>query len=142
MTTPLITLADIMALPAALRANHSSAEITAALSLGRTRVVPHLGGIGTVLELLGPTSGAALLDALQALEVTTPAVKWAMVLIGRGELDFGSAATRSMIDQLAAQGVMTLVDAQTLKAVAEQADPLDELTIRQLCWSDTGVWQA
>ena len=70
------------------------------VNVGRTRVVQKLGGIGLVLESLGPTSGADLLDTLQGMTATVPALKWAWYLIERGELDFGSAATRGMIDAI------------------------------------------
>ena len=99
--------------------NRRDDQIAAMLSSGRVRVQKTLGGIGTVLEALGPVDGAALLDQLEAQAATVPAVKWAFVLINRGELDFGSPATRAMIDQLLPAPVGAV-----LKAVAEVADPL------------------
>ena len=78
--------------------NHQA--IADAVNVGRTRIGPRLGGIGLIMETLGPTDGAALLDQLDALSATNSAVKWAFVLINRGELDFGSTATRTMIDLL------------------------------------------
>lgn len=74
--------------------------IADAVNAGRTKIVQKLGGIGLVMETLGPTDGAALLDQLDALAATNSAVKWAFVLINRGELDFGSSATRAMIELL------------------------------------------
>lgn len=104
---------------AELIASRDFDAIASAVSVGRTKVAQKLGGIGTVLETLGPADGAALLDALEAQAATVPALKWAFVLINRGELDFGSAATRAMIDtlQLGAAG-------DSLKAVAEAPDPV------------------
>lgn len=80
--------------------NRDDGAIATALSAGRTKIAPRLGGIGAVLETLGPVDGAALLDSLESMATTVPAVRWAFVLINRGELDFGSPATRAMIDQL------------------------------------------
>lgn len=74
--------------------------IAQALSVGRTKVITKLGGVGLIMEALGPQIGAALLDQLETQAQTNSAVKWAFVLINRGELDFGSPATRTMIDQL------------------------------------------
>ena len=91
---------DIQALDAALVASGDYQAIAAALNVGRTKVEPKLGGIGLVLETLGPVDGAALLDALEAQAATVPALKWAFTLINRGELDFGSNATRAMIASL------------------------------------------
>jgi len=81
--------------------------IAAALSVGRTKVQTTLGGAGIVMETLGPTAGAALLDQIQALSTTNSAVKWAFVLINRAELDFGSPATRAMIDSLVPEPART-----------------------------------
>jgi len=127
---------DIRALSAELLATHDTQAIADALSVGRKKVVTKLGGIGLVMETLGPTDGAALLDQLETMSATVPAVKWAFVLINRGELDFGSPATRAMIDQLVPAPANAL-----LKAVAEVDDPIDEMTVRKACWSDEGVWQ-
>ena len=120
----MITLAQIQALDPALVTSRDDVAIAAALSVGRIKVVQKLGGIGLVLETLGPTDGAALLDSLQALTASVPALKWAWYLIERGELDFGSPATRGMIDQLVAGGAMPAPVGVALKAVAEVADPV------------------
>ena len=93
--------------------------IAQVLGDGPPRVVKTLGGIGMVLEALGPVDGAAVLDQLEALTGTVPAVKWAFVLVNRGELDFGSAATRAMIDQLLPGPV-----GASLKAIAEVRAPI------------------
>ena len=85
---------------AELIASNDHQAIADAVNMGRTKIVQKLGGIGLVMETLGPTDGAALLDQLDALSATNSAVKWAFVLINRGELDFGSPATRAMIDVL------------------------------------------
>ena len=47
-------------------ANRNDGEIAAALSIGRSKVITTLGGIGAVMEALGPIDGAALLDGLEA----------------------------------------------------------------------------
>lgn len=91
--------------------------IAATVSAGRTRIATKLGGIGTVLETLGPDDGAALLDTLETIAAGNSAVKWAFVLINRGELDFGSSATRGMMDLLLPAEV-----AAALKSVAEVPD--------------------
>ncbi len=102
-----------------LLASRDYAAIANAVNVGRVKVIEHLGGIGTVLERLGPVDGAALLDQLEAMAATNSAVKWAFVLINRGELDFGSPATRAMIDQLLPPDAGAV-----LKAVAEVSDPV------------------
>lgn len=110
--------------PPELVAAREHGAIAALVSEGRTQVVQVLGGIGTVLETLGPVDGAAVLDTLDSLKGSNSAVKWAWFLIERGELDFGSTATRGMIDSLAAGGAMTQVQADALKAVAVKPAPV------------------
>ena len=102
-----------------LIASRDHQAIADAVNEGRTKVSARLGGIGLVLETLGPTDGAALLDALQAQTATIPALKWAWYLIERGELDFGSTATRAMIETLVPSPAK-----EALLAVAVQPDPL------------------
>ncbi len=99
-------------------------DLAALMSAGRTRVATRLGGIGLVLETLGPTDGAALLDSLYAARDTVPALKWAWTLIDRGELDFGSAVTRAQLDAL-----LPPAAAAALKATAEVADPVDVFAV-------------
>ena len=108
---------DIQALDPALIASRDYTDIAAALNAGRVKVEPKLGGIGLVLETLGPVDGAALLDALEAQAATVPALKWAFTLINRGELDFGSNATRAMISSLIPSPAK-----EALLAVAEVPD--------------------
>lgn len=115
---------DILALDPALVASGDYQAIADALNATRTKVQPKLGGIGLVLETLGPVDGATLLDTLQGMTASIPALKWAWYLIERGELDFGSAATRGMIDTLVAGGVMPEAVGSALKGVAEVPDPV------------------
>lgn len=115
--------------------------ITDALNVGRTKVQTKLGGIGLTLETLGPVDGASLLDTLQSLTASVPALRWAFMLIDRGELDFGSAATRGMIDMLVGQGAITPAHGAALKATAEVPDPasLHDITVALI--DDTGTWR-
>lgn len=108
-----------------LIASRDHGAIAAAVNVGRTKIVSRLGGIGAVMETLGPVDGAALLDLLEVTASTVPAVRWAFVLINRGELDFGSLATRAMIDQL-----VTSPAKELLLAVAEVPNPITEFDVR------------
>ncbi|WP_342617225.1 hypothetical protein [Rhodoferax sp. GW822-FHT02A01] len=122
--------------PADVLASHDTQAIATAVSTGRVRVISVLGGIGTVMEALGPTAGAALLDSLTTLATTNSAVKWGMVLINRGDFDFGSVAGRGMIDAL----VTDKTQASALKAVAEIADPITAQDVRLVCQDYDGNW--
>ena len=115
-------LAQINLLDASLRNSGDYQAIADTVNSGRTKVVTRLGGIGLVLETLGPVDGASLLDTLQGMTSAVPALKWAWYLIERGELDFGSAATRAMIDLLVSEGAMHHTVGAALKGVAEVPD--------------------
>ena len=111
--------------------NRDDGAIATALSAGRTKIATRLGGIGVVLETLGPVDGAALLDSLESMATTVPAVRWAFVLINRGELDFGSPATRAMIDQL--------VPSPAKEALLSLAEVPDSITPQQVAQALEGL---
>lgn len=90
--------------------------IAAKVNIGRTKSVSKIGGIGYIMTVLGPVGGAAVLDALEAVSATNSAVKWAMVMINAGTLDFGLPSTHGMIDTLVAGGVLSAADGNALKA--------------------------
>ena len=115
-----------------------ASAIAAVMSVGRTRVVQKLGGVGVVMETLGPDVGSAVLDGLDALKSVSSPVKWAWVLINRGELDFGSPATRGMIQQLAAGGVIPTDAAAALLSVAEVPDPVQPHEVMAAIYNDDG----
>ena len=94
-------------------------QIAAIVSAGRKQIIGKCGGIGTIMDALGADAGAALLDAMEALSATKPAIKWGMRLVNAGELDFGAAQTRAMFDLL-----LPAEASAALKAVAETPDPV------------------
>jgi len=127
---------------AELLASREHGAIAALVSDGRARVAPRLGGIGAVMETLGAVDGPLVLDALDSLKATLPAVRWGWVLLERGELDFGSTVTRQLIDGLVMGGVMTEAQGLAIKALAEQPDPVTEFDVRRAIWADDGSYLA
>lgn len=125
-----------------LLASRDADAIAALVSVGRTSIVPRLGGIGAVMETLGAVDGPVVLDALDSLKATLPAVKWGWVLLERGELDFGSVVTRQLIDGLVMGGVMTDAQGLAIKSLAEQPDPVSEFDVRKAIWADDGEYLA
>lgn len=99
-------------------AQRDDAKIAAKVSQGRTRIVNRLGGVGAMMRALGPEAGGSLLNTLESLAASTPSIKWALVLIRDGNLDFGDPATRAQIDLLAGQGVITAAQTAALKGIA------------------------
>lgn len=119
-------------------AQRDDGAIAAALSVGRTKIVSRLIGAGTILDALGPTDGAAVLDALEALGTQVSAVKWGMRLLEASNLDIGLPSVRAQIDALVGVA-LTAEQAETLKALAVVDDPVSEFEVRQLCWLDDGT---
>lgn len=117
--------------PPELLATREHGAIAAMVSVGRTEIISVNGGIGLIMETLGPVDGPAVLDKLQALTASHSAVKWGWYLIERGDLDFGSTTTRQMIDALAEGGALTPAQAESLKAVAVRPAPVSVQAVIQ-----------
>lgn len=115
------------------------AEIAKRLSVGRTKPHMRYGGAGAVMEALGPDVGAATLDALVALSATNSPIKWAFKLLDRGELDFGSPATRASIVGLRDAGTLPANVAAALLAIGETADPVSEDIVKQALFNENGT---
>ena len=119
-----------------LLAQRDTQAIAEAVSLGRVKRVPTEIGNGTILQTIGLTTGNALLDVLnQAAEF-----RHVKPLLEQGRLRVDSDLVRSTLDSLV-PAVLTAAQAQALKALAEQPDPVDEYAVRCIAWSDDGVWQ-
>lgn len=127
---------DIRALPVEITGQQDTQVIAEALSVGRTRLVPTEIGAGTVLMVLGIAAGNALLDVINA----APDFRHVKTLVEQGRLRIDTNLACATLDSLV-PSVLTAAQAQALKAVAEVADPVDEMDVRRLCWSDDGVWQ-
>lgn len=63
----------------------------------------------------GPAAAATLLDKLDSLSASVPAVKWAMGFVRADGIDVGHPSTQGMLDQLAAGGLITTAEATNLK---------------------------
>lgn len=112
--------------------------LAAALSAGRTRVVSHEIGVGTILMVLAP-NGGAFLDGLVVLGETDRNVNWAMGLIKQGRFDVGMQGTRAQMQALALQ-MPELAGAFTaLLALAEVPDPVPEFDVRCAIFADDGA---
>lgn len=109
----------------ALRQQGKFGSIASAINaMGLTRVVSTASGEGTILETLGPVAGGELLDQMEALAATNSAVKWALKILGRAELNLGATTTRAMLDAL-----LPPAAAAALKAVAEVPDTTNHIEV-------------
>lgn len=111
--------------------------LAAALSQGRIKTVSTLVGVGRVMDRLGPLDGAAVLDALDGLRSSSSPVRWAWVLLERGELDVGLASVRDQIDALT-PAIFTPAQASAIKSLAEVSDPVSEYDVRCAIYADDG----
>lgn len=110
------------------------------LSAGRVRLETRMVNVGTVLDTLGPSEGAAVLDALDALRGTVSAVRWAFILLERNELDVSLNSVRGQIDALTGV-VFSPAAAAALKRLAERPDPVSEFEVRSAIYADDGGLQ-
>lgn len=104
--------------------NRDDVAIAAALSVGRWRYRHTEAGFGTILSAIGPVDGAALLDTLAAIKASNRPLYWAWYLLERGVFDFGTAATQAQMDALVAAGVLSADNAEKLKALGVEPDPV------------------
>ena len=135
--TPAEIISAISADPALQALVPDTSALAAALSAGRTRIVSTLVGVGRVMDCLGPTAGAQVLDALDALKPQVSPVKWAFILLERGELDVGLESVRAQIDTLT-PAVFSADQAAAIKALAEAPAPVSEFEVRSAIFADNG----
>lgn len=90
-------------------------EIAELLNAPQVVLIERLVGAGTVMDVLGTTAGAQLLDQMESLATTDSVVKWGMKLLENAQLDVGMASTRAMLDAL-----LPAEAASVLKGLAEQ----------------------
>ena len=103
---------DLAALPdwdAAARLNAPDPTLPAIIEWRPTQI-----GIGTILDALGPTAGAAFLDALETLAETTPTIRWGLELIRGAGLDISRPSARSQLATLVAGGILKQAEADAL----------------------------
>jgi len=128
-----ITLSDIQALAPEILAQQDTQLIADTLSVGRIKLVKTEIGKLTVLGTIGMTAGNALLDTIDSVEN----FRHIRYPLANGWLDISDPTARALLDS-----ICSAEDAALLKALAEQADPVDEYTVRKLCWADDGSWLA
>ena len=131
-------LDDLRVLPAELLATRDPTQIAAALP-PVVRMVPTEIGNGTVLETLGLAVGNALLDVLY----NAPDFRYVKPLLEQGRLRIDAPSARAALDGIAAAGIAAgfgAAQAEAIKALADAVTPADEMTVRRVCWSDTGEW--
>lgn len=94
--------------------------IAAALSAGRTKTVPTEIGNGMIIETIGLAAGNALLDAIYG----NADFRYVKPLLEQGRLRIDSPLVRATLDGMVGAGVITQAEANALKALAVQADPV------------------
>lgn len=111
--------------------------IAALLSAGRTKVTSHLASERGILERFpaGPLAADALLVKLEGFAATAHPmagiVKRALRFLATPEgLDIGSATTLTLLDRLAAGGVITAEEAAGVKSMATVADPITDAQVQ------------
>lgn len=119
-----------------LLTNGNVGAIADILSVGRTHVVSHFASERGILERYpgGPVAADALLAKLEGFAQTghpmARIVGRALKFLAQPEgLDVGSPATRGLLDQLVAGGVITGAERDGLVAMATRPDPLHHTAV-------------
>ena len=74
-------------------------------------------GPGSIMDTLGPSEGAALLDTIKAS--TDPVMRWGLQIVETGKLDIGLESTRAQIDDLVTAGALTAAQRDALFALSK-----------------------
>ncbi len=136
-----------------LLTSRSSEPIATAVNVGRVRVESRMLSERGVLSALGPTAGDAFLIALEDAAASADAlplplrgyygaIRRAVGWLKGDGIDVGDAVTRSLLDVLAAGGVVSAPAAAAIKMLAEKPDHVTELDVRRAIWSDAGEYLA
>ena len=104
----------------AMLASRDFEAIAAAVSIGRTKPNAKEIGNGTILEVLGLTSGNALLDVVN----TVPDFRYVKPLVEQGRLTVGSELVQATVQSLVPIGVLTQAQADALCALGFDPDPV------------------
>ncbi|WP_300335604.1 hypothetical protein [Accumulibacter sp.] len=130
-----------------LIAGRDSQAITDALNVGRIRLASRLITERDVLAGYadGPIAADAVLQKIEAFaqsasslaSVVRRATSW--LAPGQG-IDIGHPSTQLLLDQMATGGVLGVDEAEKLKALAVEPDPVSELDVRRAIWNDDGTY--
>ena len=112
--------------------NRDDGAIAAALSVGRTRLVPTEIGNGAILETIGLEAGNALLDLINS----APDFRYVRPLLEQGRLRVDSQLVLATLDSLV-PAVLSEAQAISIKALAERPDVISP---QQVCAALEGVF--
>ena len=85
-----------------------------------------------LMNALGAVTGSTILEKLDQAKASIPALKWAMYGITSAEgINIGDPETQAMLDTLAAGNVITLQEAEIIKALAIVESSLAYETVGQ-----------
>jgi hypothetical protein len=125
--------------------------IAAALSEGRTKLVPTLITERRILSELGVVEGEQFLSSLEAFAADTlpnehplkafhPGIKRAIGWLKSPQgIDVGDAMSQTMLNALAAAQVVTTTSATKVRNLAVVTDPVSEMDVRKAVWDDYGT---
>ena len=142
---------DIRALPAEVLDTRDTTQIAAALPpvvTLRERLITERG----VLAALPVPAGDQFISALESFAAATlpdghpmapyhGTIKRGIGWLKGDGLDVGDPLSRSLLDAMAAAGVVNAASVATIKALGQRSEPINEMAVRLACWSHDGEWQ-
>lgn len=82
--------------------------------------VPTAIGPGSIMATLGPTDGAALLNAVETAASSDPVMKWGLRVIESGSLDVSLPATRAQLDAMVSAGALAAAQRDALLSLSKR----------------------
>jgi predicted transcriptional regulator len=138
---------EIRALPTEMLAAEDTAQIAAALNVGRTAVSDYwLTDRGLVADLVASTGSTEMSDSiLTKLDQAATASRSVKAITNRlyndpTGINFGESALRGWIASMT-PGLFTVPERDALLGLAVKPSSVSVDQINALCWSENGVWQ-
>ena len=119
-----------------LIASRDFEAIATAVSAGRTKPNAKEIGNGTILEVLGLTTGNALLDVVNNVSD----FRYVKPLVEQGRLVASAPLVQATVQSLVPMGVLTQLEADALCAQGFDLDPVTAAQVNQALVSDDGTW--
>lgn len=102
-----------------------------------------------IVNALGIVDGEAFLQAIEAfavdelaaehpLKALQPGIARQLAWLKRDGLDAGSAVVRTLLDTMAALGLLAAESVQAVKALAEEQQPVNEYDVRRAAYNADG----
>lgn len=136
-------LSEIRALPPEVLASRDTVQITSALNQGRTA----LGLVScAAMSAWAASNGVRAkvedhaTNPLSTVRSIALAIRDDLTGMSEVGFDFSNPLKVQMLSALVSAGVLTSAQKDEILEMATHPAPVDEFTVRRVCWADDGTW--